>query len=123
MKKSLIAYCISGLTNRFNCLLAGMEMAKKTNRQLKVFWSYEGDPTFRVRLEDLFDNDFIEVSSQDLKEMDSVELFTFKRSVEAAKRKKGLDDLEVLQKKFGINEKFIDIINSKADNLVFHYLL
>tara|TARA_Y100000593_G_scaffold94577_2_gene194383 strand:+ start:592 stop:1395 length:804 start_codon:yes stop_codon:yes gene_type:complete len=98
-----------------------MEVAKKTNRQLKVFWSYDEDPTFRVRLKDLFDNDFVEVSSQDIEQMKDVELFTFKRSVTAAKKKKGLDDLEVLQKKFGINEEFIDMINSKAENLVFHY--
>ena len=120
-RKKIIAYTQAGLMNKLSCLLVAMEIAAQQDRELLVYWD-DNDPGVNVKFNDLFDKPLTFVSSEEIKKLEDVALYTHKRSVEAAAGPQFKDDsLLVLKNKYGISENLKDIEKSTAQNIVFHY--
>jgi len=63
-KREIIAVCRGGFSNRIKCLLSSMKVSEDTGRILKVYWPK--NPYCNESFEEIFDNDFIQISRDEL---------------------------------------------------------
>lgn len=113
--KSVINYTTGGLGNRLRPLASAYAVSKQTGRTLCQYWDSKTTNGTLAKFDELFENDIVELSSEDLDALKSYRIYSDISSINRLSSKYGCHDLKNLVEK-GLGELSPQESYSSGDN-------